>query len=133
MSVFRSVAARLPVGAIREHVGLIAMIAGELVNVRMAPGIVGEILLQIRPVPLLDAARLHAQRRQTLFGARIAAGIEMILAQRKLEVFDLLLGRDHAGLVALIQQAGPTTAAKTAMITTTTSISISVTPARGFC
>ena len=58
-------------------------------------------------MPLLDPARLHAERGQALFGARISAGIEMILAQRKLKILDLLFRRHHARLVALIQQPGP--------------------------
>src|SRR6185437_14830040 len=66
--------ARLPVGSERNNVGLVSVIAGEFVEIRMAPNICGSILRQIRAGPLIDTVRLHAQRVQSHLGGGEIAG-----------------------------------------------------------
>ena len=51
-------AAGLAVGAVADDVGLIAMIAGEFIDIGMAPRIVSEILREIGTVPLFHAVGL---------------------------------------------------------------------------
>src|SRR5205814_9090930 len=90
--------ARLPIGAPGHHIGFIAMVSGIFVNVSVSPGIGRHIFLEVRAVPLLNAARLNAQCLQSLFSAGVASGVEMVLAKGELEILELLPGRDHASL-----------------------------------
>src|SRR5690242_2270730 len=100
-------AARLAVGAVTDDVGLVAVIAGVLIDVRMPPRIIAKILDEIRPVPLIDTARLLAQRAESLLLCREQAGIQLVLAERELNVRDLLPGSDHASLIAAMEEARP--------------------------
>src|SRR5580698_2699422 len=56
------VSARRSVGAQADNVGLISVISGEVIDIRVTPGIVLNLLLQIRPLPVLNALGLLAQR-----------------------------------------------------------------------
>src|SRR6185312_7603165 len=73
-----AVSARLAVGAVAGQVGVVSMIAGKLVNVRMAPGVVGDILLEVRTLPVVRAVGFHAQGLQTLLRRRIDTRIELV-------------------------------------------------------
>src|SRR5690348_9487905 len=54
--------ARLPVGAQRNDVRLVTVLAGELVEIRMAPNIGGGVLRKIRAGPLIDPVRLQDRK-----------------------------------------------------------------------
>src|SRR3954469_22017521 len=70
-----SVAARLSIRAVRHDIRLVPMVAGEFVEVRMAPGVVGNIHLQVWSGPLRRVCRRHSQRLQSLLAGGEDAGI----------------------------------------------------------
>src|SRR5579863_5826038 len=69
------VSARRAILAIADDVGLVAMIAGIVIDVRMAPRIVSDLLLHIRPLPVLDGLRFVTERLQALLGGWEHAGV----------------------------------------------------------
>src|ERR1700682_2562244 len=69
------ISARLSVRPVADDIGLVSVLAGEAILVRSTPGIVFDVLLQIRPLPVLDVLGLHTQRLQALFGGREHAGV----------------------------------------------------------
>src|SRR5436190_12830862 len=66
----QSIAARLTVGAETHDLGLLAVLAGEPVKVIVAPGILGNVHLHVRTVPLTHVIRPDTQRQQALLGSR---------------------------------------------------------------
>src|SRR5581483_6521058 len=62
-----SIAAGLAVGAHTDDCGIVPVVAGVLVNVVVAPGIFGHVLLDVGARPLVEVAGLFAQRSQALF------------------------------------------------------------------
>ena len=77
-------AARLRIAAQAQQV-IVAMLARRPVLVGLAPGIAGDVTLQIRPSPLRHIARRQAQRDQALFAARVTPDIETELVERMTE------------------------------------------------
>src|ERR1035438_4838192 len=93
--------AGLPVLAVADNVRLIAVLARELVDIVVLPGIFRDILRHVRPGPLGNFLRLDAQRLQPLLGGGERARIELVGPQRRHEVDDLSMrGRDF-GLVGV--------------------------------
>src|ERR1700733_12723264 len=72
------ISSRRAVGAEADDVGFVSVLARIAINVRMVPGIVLDLFLQIRPLPILDTLGLLAQRLQTLFGSGKSARIEFV-------------------------------------------------------
>src|SRR5260370_37230045 len=62
----QSFAAGLAIAAETDDVGLVAVVARELVDVVVAPRIFGNVLRHVWPVPLVGVLRFQAQRLQTL-------------------------------------------------------------------
>src|SRR5713101_7384684 len=87
---------RLTVGAERDHIGLVPVLARILVKVGAAPRIERDVLRQIWPGPLKLVLRLDAQRLQTQLGGREITGVELIGAQRGHEGVDLRMGGNAA-------------------------------------
>src|ERR1051326_8543013 len=54
------IAARLPVGAQRNDVGILTMVAGILVFIRTTPGIHRNVLRHVRTSPIGEFARIHS-------------------------------------------------------------------------
>src|SRR5579885_2720447 len=102
----QSVAARLAVGAIADDVGLVAVFAGVLVNVVVAPGVFRNFLGHVGAVPLIEVGGLHAQRLQPLLVGREGPGIQLVGAERRLEILDLRARRGDAGLVTVLEHVG---------------------------
>src|SRR5215472_4222856 len=99
--------AGLAVGAHADNVRLVAaMLTGEPVNVVHAPRIFGDILRKVRPVPLRRVGRFDAERDQALFGCGERPRIELVRAQRRLEIVDLGAGSRDFGLVHVAPQFG---------------------------
>src|SRR5712691_6672800 len=67
----------------------------------MSPGVVGNRLLEIRPVPIGLIRRLGHQRLQTLLGRGITARVETVLVERFIQSVDLRLGDLDLGLADL--------------------------------
>src|SRR6266852_3686126 len=59
--------AGLAIRARRNDVGLVAVIAGKFVEIRVVPGIVRCVLRQVGSGPLIHALRFHAQCVQAHF------------------------------------------------------------------
>src|SRR5471030_901731 len=81
----QSFAAGLAIAAETDDIRLVAMLARKLVNVVVGPGVFGDILRHIRPIPLVGVRRFHAQGDQTLFRGREYAGIQFVGAQGRHE------------------------------------------------
>src|SRR5579875_3429541 len=97
--------AGLAVGAQREDVRLIAVLARILIKIGAAPGIQRNILGQIRTRPLRLIVRFDAQRVQALIRGRIGPGIQLVGAQRRHERLDLRPRLRPLGLVGLAHHA----------------------------
>src|SRR5450755_184444 len=89
-------AARLPVGAVADDVGLFAVLAGVAVNVRVLPRVQRIKFLQIRP-----------QHFQTLLLRGKDAVVGMILHQGAFKVIDLHQGRGDTRFVGLLKKIRP--------------------------
>src|ERR1700691_5620194 len=76
------VSAGLAVGAQADNVGLVSVVARIAIDEGMLPGIIPNVLLDIRPLPILHTLRLLAERLQALLGGREHAGVEFIRPQR---------------------------------------------------
>ena len=130
MSALISISAGLAVGAVTDNVGVVTVLSGETIDVGIVPGIGRDLFVGIRPLPVVGVLRFVAQRLQALLGGRIHAGVQLVRSQRRHISIDL---RARRGLPcrgpACPIILGSTSAANSAMITTTTIISISVTPA----
>src|SRR5665213_3454628 len=74
------------------HDVVVAMVARGLVDVGVAPGIIGYGLAQVRAVPFWLIHGAHHERRQTLLGVWIMAGIEAIFVQCLSKPDDLRFG-----------------------------------------
>src|ERR1700679_1331922 len=72
------VSAGLAVGAQADNIGLVSVVARIAVDKGMLPGIVPDVLLDIRPLPVLHALGLLAERLQALLGGGEHAGVEFI-------------------------------------------------------
>ena len=88
--------------AVRDDVGLVAMIAGIVIDVRMAPGIVSDLLLHIRPLPVLDGLRFVAERLQALLGGWEHAGVKFVGTERGGKPVDVGVSLGHLGPVRLV-------------------------------
>src|SRR5438067_1578589 len=96
--------ARLPVGAERNNVGLVTVLAGELIKIRMAPNVRRRVLRQIRTGPLIDSLRLHAQAVQAHLGSREIARVQFVRAQRRHKRIDLRAHLSALGLIHIAEQ-----------------------------
>src|SRR5579871_3358530 len=94
----QAITARLAVSAETDDVGLVTVLAGIFVDVLMAPRIFRNFLGHVRPVPLIEIARLDAQRLQALFGRRERSGVELVGAERGLKILNLRARRRDARL-----------------------------------
>src|SRR5579884_2091344 len=95
-----SIAAGLAVRAIRDQVGLVAVLAGIFVDVRMPPWIRRDVLLHVWPLPVRHALGRGPQRLQTLLRSRERPHVELIRAQRRNVAADL---RSRRRLLCLIR------------------------------
>lgn len=86
-----------------EVVGLLG--AGELVLIRLAPGIRRDILPQIRAMPTRLARHGRHQNGQPFLAAGIAADIQAELIQRLGQDVDLRPGRGDFGFADVAEQA----------------------------
>ena len=75
---------------------------GKAIDVGMLPWIVLDLLLQIRPLPVLDALGFFAQRLQALIGGGIYAGIQLVRPQRGRKGIDLCVRRGDLRAVRLM-------------------------------
>src|SRR5579863_4155932 len=92
-----SVSAWLAVRPEADDVWLVAVIPRKLVDVGAAPGVEGDLLGEIRPIPVVDPRRSHPQGRQALVGGREGTRVELVRPERGLKSRDLGLGRHHLG------------------------------------
>src|ERR1700722_620832 len=76
------ISAGLAVGAVTDNVGLVSVITRKTIHVGMVPGIVLDLLLKIRTLPILDVLRPLAQRLQALIGGRENARVQFVGSQR---------------------------------------------------
>src|SRR2546422_11216655 len=83
---------RLAVRSIRHDVRFVTMFSRESIDIRTAPGVIGNFHLQIRTCPLIHIGGRHAQRRQALLASGEDARIELVLSQRRSEIIDLDAG-----------------------------------------
>src|SRR6266446_7561555 len=67
--------AGLAIRARRNDVGLVAVIAGKFVEIRVVPGIVRCVLRQVGSGPLIHVLGFHAQCVETHFGVREISGV----------------------------------------------------------
>src|SRR6185436_17522120 len=72
----------------------------------MVPWVLGDVLLEIGPVPAIHAERTLAERRQALLRARVAADVQPERVERGAELLDLDAGRLHLRLLRLPDEAG---------------------------
>src|ERR1700730_9764061 len=72
------ISAQLAIGAERQHIGLITVIAGILVEVWALPWVERDVLGQIRPGPLRRILRAHPQSHKALLRGREGPGIELV-------------------------------------------------------
>src|SRR5580658_1753935 len=100
------VSAGRSIGAEADDVGLISVITGEVIDVRVTPRIVLDLLLQIGPLPVLNAFGLFTQRRQALFGGGERTCIQLVGPQRRREGIDLSVRRSDLGAVGLVHHLG---------------------------
>src|SRR5262245_56132918 len=86
-----AVAARHAVGAVgNDIVG--AMVAGTLVDVRLAPGIRWSLFFEVGSVPSIDSAGLLIERGKSFLRRRIAADIETKRVESGTQQLDLRFG-----------------------------------------
>src|SRR5580698_4575584 len=85
-----------------DDVGFISVFARIVINIGMFPGVVLELLLEIRPLPVLHSLGLVAQRLQTLLGGGERAGIEFVGPQSSRISIDLGACRGHFRAVRLL-------------------------------
>src|ERR1700733_713998 len=97
------ISAGLPVGAQADDVGLVSVFTWIVVNEGMLPRIVPDIFLDIRPLPVLHAFGLQAERLQALLGGRELAGVEFIGTQRSGIRVNLGVRLSNFGAVRLVQ------------------------------
>src|SRR5579863_4201690 len=94
-----SVSAGLAVGAIADDVRLVAMLAGIAIDVGVAPRVVGNVFVRVRPLPVLHRLGLLSQGLQTLLGGGIAAGVQFVRSQRRHVGVDLRARRRYASAI----------------------------------
>ena len=97
-------AAGLAVLAVRDDVELV-LLAGDLVDVGLAPRIERHFLAQVGAVPLRLGRRLLEQRLQPELGARVTADVQAVLVERLLQRVDLRLRGVDLGLADLAEVA----------------------------
>src|SRR5439155_27341879 len=100
-----AVAPRRPIGAVGVEVVGAAALAGAAVVVRVLPGILREVLLQVGPVPAVGAEGTLAERGKALLRARIAAHVEPEGVERRPEELDLGSRGPHLRLLLLPDEA----------------------------
>src|SRR5580704_11590551 len=101
-----SLAAGLTVGAVADDVGLIAVLAGVVINIRVFPGIDADVFVGIRPLPVVGVLRLDAQRLQALFSGGIDSGIEFVRSQSRHVRIDLSPRRNSLAALRLADHLG---------------------------
>src|ERR1035437_5965112 len=94
--------ARLPVQAVADDVRLVAVLAGEFVDVIVPPRIFRDVLRHVGAGPLIDFLRLDADRRHPLLGGGERARIQLVGSQRRHEVYDLSPRRRDFGLIGIL-------------------------------
>src|SRR5687768_3821492 len=106
--VARIVGAPLPaVGAQRDDL-IGRLVARDTIFVGVPPGVQRQrILLQVRPVPVLDAGFTGDQHVEALRLRRVAAGVEVEQIERRGERIDLQLGRLRPGVGEVAEHARP--------------------------
>src|SRR5262249_47402262 len=97
-------AALLGVGAKRHQV-VIAMLAGETVDVRMTPGVQRYVLPQIRTIPIFEVAGTRPEGLQPFFIRWVAADIQLERIENGLKFSDLGFGCNLARLLHVSEQS----------------------------
>jgi hypothetical protein len=85
---------------------VVAVLAGRAVVIVVTPGVLGDVfLLEIGPVPVVDAGRLDRQRDEAFLGRRVTPDLEVEQVQPCAEFLDLQLRGVSLGAAQVFQDA----------------------------
>src|SRR5271157_1366688 len=102
----KSLSPRLAVLAQRHHIRLVAVIAREFVQVIVTPGVLGNLLGDIRAGPLLHIGRFGAQCLQSLLRGGVSARVQLVGCQGRHEAVDIGARLGHLGGVGVLHHVG---------------------------